>query len=45
MNMTHNLELGLWKPVTLGAQQFLEKRDHRMLIGGEWVDAHSGARL
>jgi len=45
MNTRYALELGLWQPVTVGARKFLEKRDHRMLIGGEWVDARSGARL
>ena len=45
MNTRYDLELGLWQPVTVGARKFLEKRDHRMLIGGEWVDARSGARL
>lgn len=33
------------EPRTAGARAFLARKDHRMLIGGEWVEARSGARL
>ena len=40
-----SLELGQWAPATAGARQFLAQPDRRMLIGGEWVEACSGACL
>ena len=33
------------QPATAAARAFLQRRDHRMFIGGEWVEALSGARL
>ena len=33
------------QPATAAARAFLRRRDHRMFIGGEWVEALSGARL
>lgn len=32
-------------PQSAAAREFLARRDHRMLIGGEWVEAVSGQRL
>ena len=45
MTSHQHLDIGTWQPVTAGAQRFLNKFEHRMLIAGEWVEAQSGARL
>jgi len=39
------LEIVDLPPATAAAKEFLQRRDHRMFIGGEWVEAQSGARL
>ncbi len=43
--MSLALEIVDLPPATAAAKEFLQRRDHRMFIGGEWVEAQSGARL
>lgn len=43
--MTLVLDIVDLAPSSAAARQFLQRRDHRMFIGGEWVEAASGARL
>jgi phenylacetaldehyde dehydrogenase len=43
--MSLALEIVDLPPATTAAKEFLRRRDHRMFIGGEWVEAQSGARL
>jgi phenylacetaldehyde dehydrogenase len=45
MSMSNEIVLGDWHAQTAGAKRFLAQRDRRMLIGSEWVEAQSGARL
>jgi phenylacetaldehyde dehydrogenase len=40
-----SIEVASLEPQTAGARSFLARRDRRMLIGADWVDAASGARL
>ena len=43
--MSLALEIVDLQPSSAAAKEFLRRRDHRMFIGGEWVEALSGARL
>lgn len=39
------LDIGAMEPSTAGAKAFLERRRHKLLIGGEWVEGDSGHHI